>query len=79
MPWQDTILAITTVAFASALVPSILHPDTQISRKTSVPTAAAVWVQAGVFLTLGLWWTTGGTVLIALGWTYLAVARPTRR
>lgn len=79
MAWQDLLLAFTTVIFAGALVPSILHRGTQISRKTSVPTACAVWVQSAVFFSLQLWWTTAGTILIAILWTYLALERPLRR
>lgn len=78
MAWQDTVLALTTVAFAAALVPSIVSRATRISRKTSIPTALAVWLQAAIFSTLDLWWTVAGTILIALAWTYLAIARATR-
>jgi len=76
--WQDLVLAGLNVVFLAALIPSLVNRATRISRTTSVPTAAAVWVQGAAFATLGLWWTAAGSFLIAVAWTFLAVFRPTR-
>lgn len=78
MAWQDLVLAALNVVFFAALLPSVANRGTRISRRTSVPTAAAVWIQGIVFATLGLWWTAGGSFCIATVWTFLALQRPTR-
>lgn len=78
MIWQDVVLASATVVFFVALLPSMLDRKTQISRRTSVPTAGAVWVQGLTFASLGLGWTAFGTFCIAAAWTHLALFRPMR-
>ncbi|HUR68326.1 MAG TPA: hypothetical protein VM370_03705 [Candidatus Thermoplasmatota archaeon] len=78
MSWQDIVLAVTAVVFFLALLPSNLDARTQISRRTSVPTAAAVWVQAATFATLGLAFSAAATFAIAIAWTHIAVWRGTR-
>lgn len=78
MIWQDAVLAGATVVFFAALIPSMVDRTTRISRKTSVPTAAAVWVQGLTFATLGLGWTAFGTFCIAAAWTHLAIFRAMR-
>lgn len=75
MTWQDIVLSVTAVVFFVALLPSVLQRRTRVSRLTSVPTAAAVWVQAGVFATLGLVFTAVATFAIALAWTHIAIFR----
>lgn len=75
MVWQDTVLSVAAVVFFLALVPSMIDKTTRIPRRTSIPTATAVWAQAATFATLGLLFTTFATLLIAVAWTYIAIAR----
>lgn len=69
------MLSVAAVVFFLALIPSMVDRATRISRRTSVPTAIAVWAQAATFATMGLLFTTFTTMLIAVAWTFLAIAR----
>lgn len=69
-------MSAAAVVFLLSLVPSLAAKDTRISRRTSVPTAAAAWVQGVTMLTLGLVFSGGLTLAIAGAWTAIAVWRP---
>ncbi|MHB8585145.1 MAG: hypothetical protein ACYDDF_04830 [Thermoplasmatota archaeon] len=77
-PWQDALLSLVALVFLASLVPSVLKRGTQVSRATSVPTAAGAWVQAVTLITLGLVVSGGITLIIAAAWTAIAVTRPIR-
>ena len=53
MIWQDGVLAVGSAGFALALLPT-LHSPHRPEIKTSVLTAAILWAETVVYLTLGL-------------------------
>lgn len=79
MAWQDIVLSAAGFVFFLSLLPSVLDERTRISRRTSIPTATGVWVQAFAFATLALWTTAIVTGFVALAWTFLAWKRPLTR
>lgn len=73
-------IAILQFILALLTLPTILRPDAAVPRTGSVPTAAALWAIAAIFALMGLeaFWTAAlGSGICAVGWTLIAVLRPT--
>lgn len=73
--WQDTVLAITQVAFALALIPTILHPSEKPTLITSVINVFFIVIVVIVYATLNLLVSTLGAATIGFEWGILAYQR----
>lgn len=78
MIWQEYVFALGGLFFASALVPMLKSKETQVPRKSSVGTAAFLFLFVFAFASLGQWLSAGTQALVALGWTGLAIWRPVK-
>lgn len=73
--WQDTVLAITQIAFALALIPSIVHPNEKPALVTSLMNVFFIVIVVIVYATLDLLVSTLGAATIGLEWGVLAYQR----
>ena len=73
--WQDTVLALTQVIFAIALIPTILHPTKKPTLATSFTNASVISLVVLVYATLGLLASTLGAITLGLEWGLLAYQR----
>jgi len=72
--WQDVVLAVGSLIFAAALLPSIFSQD-KPAFWTSVSTGLVLVVFSATYATLSLWYATVTTFLSALLWLTLAVQK----
>lgn len=70
--WQDIILAVGSLIFAVALVPSIMSSD-KPALGTSVTTGLVLTVFAFTYFSLSLWYAAVTTAITGLLWIILAV------
>jgi len=71
---QDIILAIGSLIFAFALLPSVLGKD-KPALWTSVVTGTVLVIFAITYATLSLWYATITTALAAFLWIVLAIQK----
>lgn len=72
--WQDLVLALASLVFALALVPTILGKD-KPTLATSVPTAITLYVITADYITLSLWFAASTAFLSATCWAIIAVQK----
>ena len=72
MTWQDGVLAVGSISFGLALVPTIRSPS-KPAVTTSVVTAGWLATFSVVYATLSLWYACVTSSFTALLWTVLAV------
>lgn len=77
-PWQSDVIAGVQLVFAVALWPTLANRQAQVPRRTSVTTAAGLWVIAAVYVSLALWSAVAMAAVSASAWTFVAIARPLR-
>lgn len=70
--WQDIVLAIGSLVFALALLPSVLGKD-KPALWTSALTCLVLAVFTATYASLSLWYATFTVVLTAILWGILAV------
>jgi len=70
MTWQDGVLALGSVSFGVALVPTI-RGASKPALATSVVTAAWLAVFAGVYASLSLWFACVTSAITASLWAWL--------
>jgi hypothetical protein len=70
--WQDIVLAVGSISFAGALVPS-LRSSNKPALATSVITGGWLSVFAATYATLRLWFATATTAVTAALWVLLAM------
>ena len=79
MTWQDVTLTIVSIIFVVSLLPQIYHGYKNkigsMSNLTSVPTFLALYVTAGVYFSLHLYFSTVMTFLTGTSWLVLFVQR----
>ena len=75
--WQDIVIAIGSLIFAAALVPSVLSKD-KPALWTSITTGFVLAVFTATYASLSLWYATFTTSLAALLWIVLAIQQLTR-
>lgn len=75
MTWQSDVLALVQLAFALALVPTLLNRRARVPRASSLVTAAGLFAVATVYATLELWTAVAMATLSASAWTFIAVRR----
>lgn len=69
--WQDIVLAVGSLIFAIALIPSVIS-EHKPALSTSILTAAVLAVFTATYATLSLWYATTTTGLTAIIWGVLA-------
>lgn len=74
-PWQSDVLALVQLAFALALVPTLLNRRARVPRTSSLVTAAGLYAVATVYVTLELWSAVAMATVSAAAWTFIAVRR----
>lgn len=74
MTWPDKVMALTQCFFVFALVPSIRSGD-KPAFATSALNVVLVIVIATCQATLGLWFATSTSVLVASGWAILGAQK----
>ena len=72
--WQDITLAVGSLIFAIALVPSIMSKD-KPALWTSTVTGGVLIVFTGTYASLSLWYATFTTALAAILWIVLALQK----
>jgi hypothetical protein len=72
--WQDIVIAVGSLVFAIALLPSVLGKD-KPALSTSIMTGTVLVVFMLVYATLDLWYATFTTFLAAALWITLAVQK----
>lgn len=72
--WQDTILAIGSLIFSIALIPSLIsrHKPALI---TSLSTGLVLLVFSATYVSLSLWYAAGSSGLNAMLWLALAAQK----
>lgn len=75
--WQDIVIAIGSLIFAAALMPSVLSKD-KPALWTSVTTGFVLAVFTVTYASLSLWYATFTTSLAALLWIVLAIQKLTQ-
>ncbi|MFI5271109.1 MAG: hypothetical protein ACHQT9_03635 [Candidatus Saccharimonadales bacterium] len=70
--WQDIVLAIGSLLFSVALVPSIISKE-KPAVWTSITTTLVLLTFAVVYASLKLWYATFTITINALFWTILAI------
>ena len=76
--WQDWVIMGANITFIPALLPMVFG-DQKPPIKSSVLTAAALWVITGMFITIGLWVSVVALIFTASLWTLLALQVAGRR
>jgi hypothetical protein len=76
--WQDIVLAVGSLIFAAALLPSILC-EHKPALWTSIMTGSVLIVFAVTYATLSLWYAMVTTSLTAVMWAVLAVQKVLQR
>jgi hypothetical protein len=71
---QDFILAAGSLVFAVALIPTVLSTQ-KPALSTSVSTSLVLYVFAGVYISLRLWFAAATTFVTGILWTILAVQK----
>jgi hypothetical protein len=74
MVWQDIIPIVGNIIFFIALLPSILSKN-KPHRVTCAMTAAILFLYAGTFWTITLWYWSLATLATASAWTILLFQR----
>lgn len=74
MSWQELVLAVGSLFFTIALVPSIISKDKPALASSTI-TAMVLFSFAVVYLTLGLWFAAFSVTTTAIAWTILAVQK----
>lgn len=72
--WQDYIIAIGALVFNLALIPSIRSAQ-KPAILTSAPTAVVLYVFAGTFVSLHLWYSAAMQLVGGSLWAVLAIQR----
>lgn len=72
--WQDIVLAIGSLVFAIALIPSLLSKD-KPALLTSGSTSLVLFVFTITYASLSLWYATVTTALSAALWGVLALQK----
>jgi len=72
--WQDIVIAIGSLVFAGALLPSIFSQN-KPSEWTSALTATVLVVFTISYASLDLWYATATTALTAALWLTLAIQK----
>lgn len=73
--WQDSVLALTQVVFAVALIPTILHSSKKPTLSTSLVNTCTILFVVIVYWTLGLLASTLGAAAIGIEWGIIAYQR----
>lgn len=76
--WQDAYFTMSGLFYSLVLIPSMLDPKTEVSRKSSVPTAFILGVSALVWMTMGMHASAAMSAFAVLPWAFLAWRRPIR-
>lgn len=76
--WQDIVIAIGSLVFAAALIPSVVSKD-KPALWTSLMTGTVLIVFTATYASLDLWYATATTALTAVLWLVLAAQKLTRR
>jgi hypothetical protein len=71
---QDLILTAGSLIFALALLPSIFSKN-KPALSTSLLTAVVVYIFAGVYISLNLWFTAITTLITGSCWSILALQK----
>lgn len=77
MIWQDMVPIIGNIVFAVALIPSILSKQ-KPHRLSCAMTAGVLFLYAGTFWTITLWYWSLATLVTATAWTILLFQRRMR-
>lgn len=72
--WQDYVIAVGSIIFVIALIPSVLGKH-KPALSTSLLTGTVLLVFAMTYLTLSLWFAAITTTLTATLWYVLAVQK----
>ena len=73
--WQDTVLALTQIIFAVALLPTIAHATKKPTLSTALMTTSTVFVVVFVYISLALWSSAFGAGILGVEWATLAHQR----
>lgn len=76
MIWQDAVIAAGELIFVIALIPAMLSAS-KPPRSTCAITSAVLFIYAGTFASLNLWWGAWMTFLGAACWAMLLFQRRT--
>ncbi len=76
--WQDLYFTVSGLFYSLVLIPSMLDRKTEVSRKSSVPTAIILGVSAIVWMTMGMHASAAMSAFAVLPWAFLAWRRPIR-
>ncbi len=76
--WQDWYFTLSGLFYSLVLIPSMLDRKTEVSRKSSVPTAIILGVSAIVWMTMGMHASASMSAFAVLPWAFLAWRRPIR-
>ena len=74
MHWQDYVIAVGSIIFIIALMPTVLSKE-KPHLSTSLMTGTVLMVFAITYLTLRLWFAAITTALTSLQWFVLAVQK----
>ncbi|HVX24356.1 MAG TPA: hypothetical protein VG992_03380 [Candidatus Saccharimonadales bacterium] len=74
MQWQDYVIAVGSILFIIALMPSVLGKN-KPALSTSVMTGSVLMVFAITYTTLHLWFAGITTALTAIQWFILAIQK----
>jgi len=74
MVWQDTALFLGTLVFIITFIPFIRAKEKPPLR-TSIPTAIVIYAFVYIHITLSLFLTAFVTLIMAIGWTILAIQK----
>lgn len=76
--WQDWYFTTSGLFYSLVLIPSMLDPKTEVSRKSSVPTAIILGVSSLVWMTMGMHASAAMSAFAVLPWAFIAWRRPIR-
>ncbi len=75
MTVQDLVIGGVAIVFILCLLPTVFSRKAVVPITTSSVTAAGLYVMAATYFTLGLWFTTICTVVMATIWVAVLVLR----
>jgi hypothetical protein len=70
--WQDSILTVGQFFFIAALIPALKHKH-KPPFVTSFMNASVLFIFAGVYVTLSLWFASITTAIVGVMWLVLAI------
>ncbi|PIR82261.1 hypothetical protein COU20_03855 [Candidatus Kaiserbacteria bacterium CG10_big_fil_rev_8_21_14_0_10_59_10] len=73
--WQDAVITAVQVGFLFALLPTVFHPEHKPAISTSLLTALGLYILAGTFATLSLYFSAIIAALVGATWSLLAYQR----